>query len=221
MKKQEYTISVTGSSITSVKPDYFTIGISLENISDTMNQSLEQINRDMASLFRLVESVGIKKESVKVVNLDFDLAYEWKKQLRVFVGYSVEQDIEIGMDVTPENELMAKTLVSQATDVLTNTRRCVVSYKLKNKKENLRKVREQAFTDAQEKAEQYASLAKVRLVGVNTISDVAPFDESYESNMLYTCESSYGLSEGTTLPDGKETTLESKVFVVYDIEKSK
>lgn len=219
IKEKEYIISITGYSRIFVKPNYFTIDVSMVCISDTMDTSLEKINEDMTSLFRLTELIGIKKEIVNVVDLNFDLEYEWKKSAYVFVGYKVEQQITIEMDVTYENEAMAKALISRIPGQLSNMKQCKINYNLKNKKEHLSKVRELAFIDAKEKAEQYAKLANIKIAGTNTISDIEPIQEYSRSNQLYESDSISGSAEETNLPNGKKIVLESKVYVVFDIGK--
>ncbi|WP_170111428.1 SIMPL domain-containing protein [Mangrovibacterium marinum] len=219
MKEKEYIVSVTGYSRIFVKPNYFTIDVSLGCISDTMDNSLKKINKDMTSLYRLAESVGIKKEIVNVVDLNFDLEYEWKKNTYIFVGYKVEQQVTIEMDVTSENETMAKIFISRISGLLSNMKQCKINYNLKNKKEHLKKVRELAFLDAQEKAEQYTKLANIKIVGTNTISDIEPIQQYSRNNAPYECDSLSGSGEDTSLPNGKKIVLESKVFVVFDIGK--
>lgn len=219
LKEKEYIISITGFSRIFVKPNYFTINISLHCISNTMESSLEEINNDMANLYRLAESIGIKKSIINVVDLNFDLEHEWKKNTYVFIGYKVEQQVMIEMDVTNENEAMAKLFVSRITGILSNMKQCKINYALMNKKEHLIKVRELAFIDALEKAEQYAKLAGVKIVGTNTISDIEPVEEYSRSNMLCESVGSGDYSEDTNLPNGKKIVLESKVFVTFDIGK--
>jgi uncharacterized protein YggE len=183
-----------------------------------MENSLSRINDDMASLYRLTESVGIKKDIVKVVDLSFDLRYEWKRNEYVFVGYQVEQQVTIEMEVTSENETMARTFVSRITGLLSNMKQCQIRYGLKNKKEHLSKVRELSFLDALEKAEQYAKLAGIKIVGTNTISDIEPVQEYSRSNASSE-EPLMGSDEDTNLPNGKKIVLENKVFVTFDIGK--
>ena len=218
LKEKEYIISITGYSRIFVRPNYFTIDISLQCISDTMETSLAMINDDMEILFCLTDSIGINKNNVNVVDLNFDLEYEWKKSSYIFLGYKVQQQVTIEMDVTAENEVQARLLVGQISGMLSNMRKCNINYGLKNKKEHLSKVRELAFLDALEKAEQYAKLAQVKIVGTNTISDVEPVDEYSRSNAI--CEgSSYGSVEEANLPNGKKIVLENTVFVTFDIGK--
>jgi len=218
LKEKEYIISLTGYSRIFVKPNYFTIDISMECISNTMENSLSQINENMANLYRLNELVGIEKDIVNVVDLNFDLEYEWKNKTYVFVGYKVEQQVTIEMDVTNENEAKAKTFVSRITGLLSKMKRCKINYGLKNKKEHLAKVRELSFLDALEKAEQYAKLAGVKIVGTNTISDIEPVEEYSRSNVQYEGDSPSSV-EDTNLPNGKKIILENTVFVTFDIGK--
>ena len=219
IKEKEYVISITGYSRIFVKPNYFTINVTLQCISDTMDTSLARINEDMTSMYRLAELIGIKKEIVNVVDLNFDLNYEWKANVYVFVGYKVEQQVTIEMDVTPENEAMAKTFISRITGLLSNMKECGINYNLKNKKAHLSKVRELAFMDAKEKAEHYAKLANIKIVGTNTISDIEPIQEYSRSNGVYESDSMADYKDETNLPNGKKIVLESRVFVVFDIGK--
>ena len=220
LKEKEYIISITGYSRIFVKPNYFTIDISMECISNTMENSLGKINEDMASLYRLTELIGINKDIVNVVDLNFDLEYEWKNKAYVFVGYKVEQQVTIEMEVTNENEAKAKTFVSRIAGLLSNMKQCKINYGLKNKKEHLSKVRELSFLDALEKAEQYAKLAGIKIVGTNTISDIEPVEEYSRSNVAYEChESAMDSADETNLPNGKKIVLENKVFVTFDIGK--
>ncbi len=221
-QEKEYIISVTGYSRIFVKPNYFTIDITLECISNSMESSLQMINEDMANMFRLAESVGILKDIIKdiikVVDLDFGLDYIWKNNTHVFNGYKVNQKVCIEMDVTVENEAMTKAFVSRLSGMLTNMEKCDINYALKNKKEHLAKVRELSFLDAQEKAQQYAKLAGVKIVGTNTISDIERIEEYSRSNAMYEaspCES----MDDANLPNGKKVVLENTVYVVFDIGK--
>ena len=218
MKEKEYIISTTGFSRIFVKPNYFTIDISLECVSGSMNTSLNMINDDMTNLYRIGDLVGINNEVFNVIDLDFSLDYEWKNSSYIFKGYKVNQKVAIECDVTIENEEKAKQLVGQVSNLLRNMKKCDISYALRNKKEHLTKVRELSFLDAKEKAEHYATLAGVKIVGTNTITDIEPIEE-YSRNNLYDSGSQIGSSGDTNLPNGKKIVLENTVYVVFDIEK--
>ena len=217
IKEKEYIISTSGYSRILVKPDVVTIEIALECTSDTMEHSLESINVDMASLYSLTKEVKIKKEHIHVVDLDFDLEHEWKKSTKVFVGYKVRQQVTIELDVTVENEIKARTVISRLAGLLSCLKQCSVNYGLKNRKSHLSKVRELAFIDAREKAEQYAELAGTQIVGTNTITDIETDSghSEYDESCVFT--SSIGSPHQTNLPDGKKIVLTSQVFVVFDI----
>jgi len=96
------------------------------------------------------------------------------------------------------------------------------NYGLKNKKEHLSKVRELSFLDALKKAEQYAKLAGIKIIGTNTISDIEPVSEysRSNSNASYECEeTTIDSTDDAYLPRGKKIVLENKVFVTFDIGK--
>jgi uncharacterized protein YggE len=218
LKEKEYIISITGYARIFVKPNYFTINISIEDISVDMDIARNSVNEDMTSLFRLVESIGINKKEVNVVDLSFEPKYEWVKNTNKFIGYKVEQQVIIEMDATTENEEKAKKLVSRITGVLHNLSQCQINYALRNKKDHLSKVRELSFLDALAKAEQYAKLAGVKIVGTNTISDIEPIAE-YSRHNSYDAGPNTEIDDNSYLPTGQKIVLENKVFVTFDIGK--
>jgi uncharacterized protein YggE len=219
MNGKENIISVTGYGRLFVEPNYFTISISLGCRSNDMKTSLEGINSNMRELFRLIEQYKIEEKRVHIVNLRFGPKYEWKKDVYEFLGYDVDQDVEIELDVKIENEEKAKKLIGEIT-VLRFLKDCSIEYGLKNKKKHLETVRELSFKNAVEKAEQYAALAGVRIVKANTITDKDSVGEYSRSNSRMDEDvECFMESSDSYLPKGRKIVLENTVYAIFDIEK--
>jgi len=210
-------ISVTGYGRLFIDPNYLTIYISIGCRSNTMKSSLECVNDDIEKLFEKVKSCKIDKKYVHIVDLDFGPKYEWKKDERQFVGYEASQKINIELNATKDNEEKAKKLISGITS-LNYLNDCNIEYGLKDKKKHLEIVRELSFKNALEKAEQYATLAGVRIIKANTIKDNESVGEYSRSNSYY-AEDRISCESESHLPNGRKTVLENTVYVIFDIEK--
>jgi len=220
MNERENIISVTGYGRLFIDPNYLKIYISLACRSNNLKSSLEGINSNMKELFEILKQNNIKENMVHIVDLSFGPKYEWKKDVRQFMGYDVDQKVNIEMDATKKNEEKAKKIIGDIVS-LNFLKDCNIEYGLKNKKKHLETVRELSFNNAVEKAEQYAALAKVRIVKANTITDRDSVGEYSRSNSRID-EAECCMEEpdsGSYLPSGRKIVLENTVYVTFDIEK--
>ena len=220
MNERENIISVTGYGRLFIDPNYLQIYISLACRSNNLKSSLEGINSNMKELFEILKQNNVKENMVHIVDLSFGPKYEWKKDVRQFMGYDVDQKINIEMDATKKNEEKAKKIIGDIVS-LNFLKDCNIEYGLKNKKKHLETVRELSFNNAVEKAEQYAALAKVRIVKANTITDRDSVGEYSRSNSRID-EAECCMEEpdsGSYLPSGRKIVLENTVYVTFDIEK--
>ena len=216
---KENVISVTGFGRLFVEPNYLNISISLACRSNNMKSSLEGINSNMKELYKLIERYHIEENFVHVMDLRFGPKYEWKKDVHEFLGYDIDQKVNIEMDVTKENEEKARKIIGDIAS-LNFLKDCDIEYGLKNKKKHLETVREMSFKNALEKAEQYAALADVRIVKANTITDRDSVGVYSRSNSNYDEEAEYSMSDSESyLPTGRKIVLENTVYVIFDIAK--
>jgi uncharacterized protein YggE len=219
MNEKENIISVTGYGRLFVEPNYLDISISFACRSNNMKSSLEGINSSMKELYKLIKRYHIEENLVHIVDLRFGPKYEWKKDVNEFLGYDVDQKVNVELEVTKENEEKAKKIIGDIAS-LNFLNDCNIEYGLKNKKKHLETVRELSFKNAVEKAEQYAALAGVRIVKANTITDRDSVGIYSRSNSQTDddvecdkdCSDSY-------LPTGRKIVLENTVYVIFDIAK--
>lgn len=217
--ERENVISVTGYGKLFVEPNYLNISISLGCRSNNMKTSLEGINSNMRELFELIKRHSIEENLVHIVDLRFGPKYEWKNNVHEFLGYDVDQKVNIEMDVTKENEEKARKIIGEIAS-LKFLNDCDIDYGLKNKQKHLETVRELSFNNALEKAEQYATLAGVRIVKANTISDRDSVSVYSRSNSRMEDEAEYSSEVSDSyLPAGRKIVLENTVYVTFDIAK--
>jgi uncharacterized protein YggE len=215
--ERENVISVTGYGRLFVNPNYINISISLKCCTDSMKSSFIGINDDMKNLFTILTKYELGKEYVQVVDLNFSPKYEWKNDVRKFLGYEVLQEVNIEMDSTKENEEKTKRILGLITSLkyLCN---CDIEYGLKNKKKYLDIVRELSFKNAVEKAEQYAGLADVKIIKVNSLTDQNAVGEYSRSNSSIGGDD-VNIESDSYLPNGRKIVLENIVHVTFDIGK--
>jgi uncharacterized protein YggE len=211
-------ISVTGYGRVFVAPNYLNISVNIACRANSMKVAHEGVNDDMKKLFEIVDKYGIEHKYVHIVNLSFSPKYEWtEEQGRVFVGYDVDQSVNIEIDATKENEEKAMRILGLITSLKYLTG-CDINYGLRNKQEWLAKVRELSFNNAKEKAEQYAALADVRIVKANTISDMDTVGQYTRSDSNSGSGDEVD-NDDSYLPTGQKIVLENKVYVTFDIAK--
>jgi uncharacterized protein YggE len=215
--ERENIISVTGYGRLFIEPNFLTLHISIGCRSYTMKASLDSVNADMKGLLKIISSCKLDKKFVHIVDLDFSPEYEWKNNIREFLGYDVNQRVNIEIDATKENEEKAKNIISEITS-LKYFYACNIEYGLKNKNKYIETVRELSFKNAVEKAEQYAALAGVRIVKANTIKDMDSVNEYSRSNS-HSCDEAPHYISDSHLPKGRKIVLENTVYVTFDIEK--
>ena len=221
-KKKENIISVIGYGRLFVIPNYLNITISINCRSDSMKTSFIFVNEDMKSLFELISKYGIENKFIQIVDLDFSPRYEWKDNYRKFLGYEVLQEVNIELDATKENEEKSKRILGQVT-ALKYLSNCKIKYGLRNKKKYLDMVRELSFKNAVEKAEQYAELAKVKILKINSLKDEYVIGEYSRGNTEIgsseIAPDDISIESGSYLPNGRKIVLENRVYVTFDIEK--
>ena len=154
---------------------------------------------------------------INIVDLKFGPKYEYKNNVNQFLGYDVDQKVDIEFEVNRDNEDKASKIIGEITS-LRYLSTCNIEYGLKNKKEYLAAVRELSFNNALEKAEQYATLAGVRIVKANVITDRDAVNEYSRSNSKFIADD-IEYNQDSYLPKGKKIVLENKVYVTFDIEK--
>jgi len=216
--QRQNVISVTGYGRLFAAPNYFTIGIAVGCRSNSMKASHESVNADMRKLFEIAAKYAVDAAKINVVDLTFGPAYEWKNNAREFLGYDVDQRVTIELDAVKENEEKAMRILGLVA-ALKYLKTCDVAYGLREKKKYLERVRELAFRNAQEKAEQYAALAGVRIVKANAIIDEEAVGEYARSN-AECCDALDESAGEAYLPNGRRMVLEHTVYVVFDIERA-
>lgn len=99
----ERTIRVTGKGAVSVKPDMIRLLLTLEDINDTYEETLEQSTVQVEMLKDCFEKLGFQRTDLKTLNFNIDTEYEsyqdhrntWKKR---FVGYKFVHALKIEFD---------------------------------------------------------------------------------------------------------------------------
>jgi uncharacterized protein YggE len=215
--KRENIISVTGYGRLFVVPNYISITISINCRTDSMKSSFVGVNEDMKYLFELLNKYNIEKKLVQIVDLDFSPKYEWKNDAYKLLGYEVSQEVNIEMEATKENEEKAKRILGLITS-LKYLYNCNIKYGLRNKKKYLDIVRELSYKNAVEKAEQYAELAKVKILKVNSLKDQEAVGEYSRGNSEVITDD-VNLESDSYLPNGRKIVLENTVYITFDIGK--
>ena len=215
ISEKENVISITGYGRIFTDPNYFTISVSICCCTSDMKSSFMALNDDLQQFFEIVNRYEIAKKYIHVVDLDFGPKYEYKNGLTKFIGHEVSQKINIELDATNENQEKAKRILGLIPS-LKYLKSCDIKYGLRDKKKYLDMVRELSFKNASEKAEQYAHLANVKIIKINSLTDQDAVNEYSRGNSAMHSDD-YESDENSILPNGRKIVLENRVYVTFDI----
>ena len=215
ISEKENVISVTGYGRIFTNPNYLTISVSICCCTSDMKSSFMALNDDMKHFYEIVNRYEIDKKCIQVIDLDFGPKYEYKNGSNRFIGHEVSQRVNIEIDATNENQEKAKRILGLIPS-LKYLNSCGISYGLRDKKKYLDMARELSFKNAFEKAEQYAKLANVKIIKINSLTDQDAVREYSRGNSAMPSDD-YELGGDSILPNGRKIVLENRIYLTFDI----
>ena len=166
----ERTIRVTGKGAISVKPDMIRLLLTLEDMYDTYEKTLEQSTVQVELLKDCFEKLGFKRTDLKTLNFNVDTEYEsyqdhqkaWKKR---FIGYKFVHHLKIELDA--DNKRLGQVLYALAHAPIRPEFR--INYTIKDTEAAKNQLLGKAVADSKEKAKVLTEAAGVALGDIITI----------------------------------------------------
>jgi uncharacterized protein YggE len=161
-QKQPSTITVSGEGTVSVAPDMVRMTVYMSNVAKTTREAQEAVSRMTAQVLAILKEAGIDDKDIQTASLRFNPEYEWRNDKRVLVGQSAEQSIGFSVRDIAGNTEKAPRLIDRISgiDGITMNR---MYFSVADNTPHLVRSRELAFEKALQKAEQYASLAGMKV----------------------------------------------------------
>ena len=166
------TISVSGSGTASATPDEVVLQLGVETTAETAREAVSENSEQMAAVIAALRDAGIPDENIQTQTVRLRARYE---TVRTEFGQTDQREL---VGYTATNIVQARTsdldavgqLLDEAVEAGAN-RIEGLRFELSDPVALLEQAREAAWEDAEQKAEQLASLAGVELAEVMTIEE--------------------------------------------------
>jgi len=181
-KQNQSTISVFGTGTVSVQPDVIRMSITLSNVAQTTKKAQEEVSKMVRQVMKILKDANIEDKNINTASLTFSSEYEYTNR-RILIGQRAQQSITFSIEDIADNDEKASSIIDQLIQI-NGIELNQVSYSVKNTTEYYIKSRELAFQKAEEKANQYAELSKLKIIKVLSVSDQGTQQISALSNQF-------------------------------------
>ena len=172
------TINVTGYSNMEVVADSFDIAVSFDKKANTSSDAQSgnaQLFKEIISIF---ENEEIDSYRILEENSNTYPQYNWDSWQEIIIGFSSNKWMRF--EVVWSNIGILKEYLVTALSALTGVNTNEINYKVKNNKEILYQLQQNAYLDAQTKAQESAQLLEKKLWKLITVGESV-----YPSNYYY------------------------------------
>ena len=161
------SIAVNGEGKVYATPDIFIFTISVNEKADTTKLAFQQANTKVKEIRQALKDAGVAEKDVQTTNISMYPHYEYNGNNSIPKGYEANQQLTITVRKIEDAGKVMDAVTSIEGAQINSTQ-----YDIDDKEKIYEQARKQAFEKAQQKAEQLADLADVRLGKVTSISDV-------------------------------------------------
>ena len=162
-------ILVRGHAETTYLPDRFSINLKVQVTDPLADRARERVEKHMAAIFAALEKAGAMTGHTQASTLQVGPASEYRDGKSVFLGTQVTRNVAATFDAMPKLREFLKGLPAGEEVQVIGTG--AGSSHLDVIMQALRK---QAMANSQESAKQIAQAYGVQIVGVYSVSEVAP-----------------------------------------------
>jgi uncharacterized protein YggE len=218
-KKNESTISVSGTGTVLVQPDLIQMNITLSNVARTTKMAQEAVSQMVRQALKILKDAGIEDKNITTASLTFRSEYEYINR-RILIGQKAEQRIAFSIEnIINDNEKVSR-IIDQLIEI-NGIELNQINFSVKNNTEYYIKSRELAFEKAVAKANQYAELSKLKIKKVLSISEegnqqISPINNRLMQNQLLEAQVAYDTTS-SIVPTG-ELEITTKILIVFLLE---
>jgi len=167
----DHTISVAWNGEVRVTPDTLILYLRVEDTAETTAEAQKNVDEKVSQIREIIKEYNIKDSDVKTTNINVYEAYDWTDEGRKSLWFTANHSLEVKIkSANVDNEWVGWKIVSQVSEiwwVFVNS----VSYDIDDKTEYYSQARELALKKANQKAEDLAKYAWVKLWKPVSISE--------------------------------------------------
>jgi uncharacterized protein len=164
------TLSVTGTATTTVKPDKVIVSLGVETTNKTANAALAANSNAMSKVIDALTASGVKENETSTSSFSISPNYNYSQSSGSngrITGFTASNSIQIQSINTNNLPKWIDKAISAGANTVNNIDFTLSDEKLKKTKTNLIK---QAIEDARAKADNAASAAGLKIIGVKSIN---------------------------------------------------
>lgn len=177
----DHTISVAWNGEVRVTPDTLILYLRVEDTADTTAEAQKNVDEKVAQIKEIIKEYNIKDSDIKTTNINVYEAYDWTDNGRKSLWFTANHNLEIKIkSANVDNEWVGGKIISQVSEiewVFVNS----VNYDIDDKTEYYSQARELALKKANQKAEDLAKYAWVKLWAPVSISEQRSSDYAIAS----------------------------------------
>ena len=219
----EKTISVTGTTSTSVQPDLLTVRLGIETQGKTAGEALAVNSKMMNNVIKSLELIGIEESEISTSSLNIHAQYEYvessflRKETRQLVGYESSNVITIE---TKNLDLAASIIDNSVSSGANRVDSVYFSLSPETHIKLKDELLEKAVINAKSKAEIALNPLDQQIIGVKTVS-LSEFgmphpQPMFKATMEYDSDRSMAFSTPTPVFSSEQdiTTSAHVVFII-------
>lgn len=208
-------ISVVWEGKSLMAPDTLNINLSVSELAKSTALAQKQSDEKLAKVQEVLKTFEIDKKDIKTTNASISPDYDRSKSPQQLNGYRSIQSLAIKITGSGFEQKWAD-LIAKISEIwgitIDNT-----TFSLEDENKATERARENAFKDAQSKAEQLAKLAWVKLGKVSLITEQVI--QSYPRPMYAVKEMMASDSAGWATPlSAGETEITMNISITYEIK---
>ena len=163
-------VTVLGSGQVQGVPDTLTADVGIEFSAPDVTAAMNQTNDRQQAVINALVGAGLDRKDISTTEVTLQPQYTNPEQggTATITGYRATNAIRVRIHPTDAASRMLALIVSTGGDA---TRISSVSYSIADDSQLVKDARARAFTDAKNRADQYAQLSGLRLGNVLSISE--------------------------------------------------
>jgi uncharacterized protein YggE len=164
--KQRDVITFFGQGEVLVKPDLAIINFAVVSERETVTEAMEENTETMNAIIEFIKEQGIEERDLRTLAFRIHPSYEWIRDRRVFVGYEVNQSLEVRIRDIDKIGVIIEGAIRYGANRVERLQFTV------DDKEGLKEeARNKAITAAKEKATSVAEKLEIELVRIVGFSE--------------------------------------------------
>jgi uncharacterized protein YggE len=212
--QQNTGIWVTGEGEVTVVPDVAVLSLGVESEADTVAQAQSQASTAMNGILSVLSSRGVEETDIKTQSYSIYPSRRWDQDTgeEELTGYRVTNMVAVKVRKIEDTGMIIDAVAEAGGD---DIRIDGISFTVDDPAPYQKEAREKALADAQEKAEQIAAAASLKLgepTYINASSGYSPYDIAYGISVP-AAES----ASGSSISPG-EATITVTMQVAYSID---